>query len=106
MDMTALFFDLNNDIVVTAKFPEITDGTGITAEFYYKDSQTTPDDDPDTLVYQSGVTLGDDGVWFSTFEIPATDNDEAGAFWWRVDAVDVDNKRRTAQRGTLLVESV
>lgn len=106
MDMTALFFPQNNDIVVTAKFPDIIDGTGITAEFWYKYDKTTPDDDPSTSTYTSAMSQGDDQVWYAEFPIPADDNAVAGAFWWRVDAVDSFNKRRTANCGTLLVEAV
>jgi len=106
MDMTALFFPQNNDIIVTAKFPEITDGTGVTAEFWYKFDKMTPDGDPTTSTYTSNVTLGDDHIWYSEFVIPASDNAITGAFWWRVDAIDSFNHRRTASCGTLLVEAV
>lgn len=108
MDMTALFFPQGNDIVVTAKFPEITDGTGMTAEFWYKFSKVTPDDDPSTLVYQKNLVLGDDGVWYSEFDISAVDNEVTGAFWWRIDCIDATGKRRTPDGacGTLLVEAV
>ena len=106
MDMTALFFPQGNDIVVTAKFPDIIDGTGITAEFWYKDDKGTPDDDPTTMTYTSTMIQGDDEIWYSEFTIPAADNEVTGAFWWRVDAVDAFEKRRTANCGTLLVEAV
>ena len=106
MDMVALFFPQGNDVVVTAKFPDIIDGTGITAEFWYKDNKNTPDDDPTTVMYTSAIVQGDDQVWYSEFTIPATDNEVTGAFWWRVDAIDSFNKRRTANCGTLLVEAV
>lgn len=105
MDMTALFFFQNNDIIVTAKFPEIVDGTGVTAEFWYKPDKSTPDSDPANLTYTSNVIQGDDAVWYSQFQIPAEDNMIAGAFWWRVDAIDALSNRRTAGCGTLLVEA-
>jgi hypothetical protein len=106
MDMTALFFAQNNDIIVTAKFPDIIDGTGITAEFWYKADKTTPDDDPSTSTYTSNMIQGDDEIWYSQFSIPADDNAASGAFWWRVDAIDSFSQRRTAGCGTLLVEAV
>lgn len=106
MDMTALFFPQNNDIVVTARFPEITDGTGVTTEFWYKDNKTTPDSDPTSVSYQSILARGTDDVWYAQFNIPATDNEVTGAFWWRVDAIDTLNRRMTANCGTLLVEAV
>jgi hypothetical protein len=107
MDMTALFFHQNNDIVVIAKFPDISDGSGIVTEFWYKEDRFTLDTDPSTRTY-SGTTLvlGTDGIWTSQFSIPASDNALTGAFWWRVDAIDAQNHRRTAQCGTLLVEAV
>lgn len=106
MDMTALFFPQNNDIVVTAKFPEITDGTGIVTEFWYKDNRFTADSDPSSTSYQAEMIQGDDSVWYSEFDIPAADNLVTGAFWWRVDAIDAQNKRMTASAGTLLIEAV
>jgi len=108
MNMTALFFPQGNDIVVTAKFPEITDGTGVTAEFWYKPDKTTPDSDPANTTFTSSVTLGSDEIWFSQFSIPAADNAVPGAFWWRVDCIDSTGKRRTPDGacGTLLVEAV
>ena len=106
MNMTALFFPQNNDIVVTAKFPEITDGTGVTTEFWYKDSKDVPDSDPTSVSYQSVLSHGTDNVWYAQFNIPAADNEVTGAFWWRVDAIDAENRRMTANCGTLLVEAV
>lgn len=106
MNMTALFFPQGNDVVVTAKFPDIVDGAGITAEFWYKDDKTTSDDDPGTLSYSAPLVQGDDQIWYSEFDIPGTDNIDTGAFWWRVDAIDSFSKRRTAGCGTLLVEAV
>lgn len=106
MDMVSLFFPQNNDIVVTAKFPDISDGTGIVTEFWYKDNRFVSDIDPTSTNYQSEMVRGDDNVWYSEFDIPATDNTIPGAFWWRVDAVDTLNKRMTASAGTLIVEAV
>jgi hypothetical protein len=107
MDMTSLFFKQNNDVVVTAKFPDFTSGAGITTEFWYKDNKYASDSDPSSRSYTGTVlTQGTDGLWFSNFTIPAADNAVTGAFWWRVDATDATNKRRTAQCGTLLVEAV
>jgi hypothetical protein len=107
MDMTTLFFPQNNDIVVTAKFPDFTTGAGIITKFWYKNNKFTADSDPTSISF-TGTTLtqGTDGLWFSTFSIPAANNVMTGAFWWRVDATDSLNKRRTAQCGTLLVEAV
>jgi hypothetical protein len=106
-DTTSLFFYQNNDIVVIAKFPDITDGTGVTTEFWYKDNKFTADTDPSSTMYVGdALTVGTDGIWFTQFHIPATHNALTGAFWWRVDAIDTQNHRRTAQCGTLLVEAV
>jgi hypothetical protein len=104
---TALFFPQNNDVVVTAKFPGITDATGITAEFWCKTDRYTSDEDPASVMY-SGTALqqGSDGLWYSQFSVPATDNQLPGAYWWRVDAIDADNHRSTANSGTLLVQAV
>jgi hypothetical protein len=108
MDMTALFFPQGNDVVVTAQFPGISDGTGMSSEFWYKTDKTTPDTDPTSLSFESTVIPDPEnaGQTMSQFSIPATDNDEAGAFWWRVDVIDVNSHRRTASCGTLLVEAV
>jgi hypothetical protein len=106
LPLTALFFPVNNDVVVTAQFPQITDGTGMTSNFWYKDSKTIPDTDPTSVSYPSDIIQNEVGVWFAQFSIPAANNAIAGAFWWRVDAIDVENKCRTAACGTLLVEAV
>jgi hypothetical protein len=108
MDTTVLFFPRGNDIIVTARFPDISDGTGVTAEFYYKDNRVTADTDPSTMTYSSSVRPdpGNPGATMSVFTIPGTDNDDPGAFWWRVDVIDALLSRRTASCGTLLVEAV
>jgi len=107
MDMTALFFPQNNDIVVTAKFPDITTGAGITTKFWRKNDKNTPDSDPSSKSYTgTALSQGTDSIWFSQFTIPSVDNSSPGMYWWRVDAVDATNKRRTAQSGPLLVEAV
>jgi|SRR5215472_8367203 len=105
LDITVLFFPVNNDITVTAQFPEITDGTGMTAQFWYKDDRYTPDSDPSTNMYQNSIIKDNQGNWFSTFNIPGTANKIAGSFWWRVDAVDAQSKRRTAANGPVLVQA-
>jgi len=107
VDKTALFFPQNNDIVVTAKFPDIGSGSGVTTQFWYKDNRETSDTDPTNNMYAgSPLTAGTDGVLFTQFDIPSEDNQLTGAFWWRVDAIDALGNRRTANCGTLLVESV
>ena len=108
MDGQALVFPKGNDVVVTARFPGISDGTGASAEFYYKDNRYIADSDPTTQVYTSSITDDPDnpGATMSQFKIPATDNGVTGAFWWRVDCIDVTDSRRTAAAGTLLVEAV
>ena len=108
MDGQALVFPQGNDVVVTARFPEISDGTGAEAQFYYKDNRYVADSDPGVQVYTSSITDDPDnaGATMSQFKIPATDNSVAGAFWWRVDCIDITNARRTAAAGTLLVEAV
>jgi hypothetical protein len=108
MDMMTLFVPRGNDIVVTARFPGIADGTGMNSEFWYKNDRTTPDNDPSVITFTSPVVAdpANAGSTMSQFSIPATDNAVPGAFWWRVDIMDVLNKRRTVNSGPLLVESV
>ena len=108
MDGQVLLFPQNNDVVVTAQYPGISDGTGSHSEFYYKDNRYIADSDPSTQMYQAPIIPDPDnpGATMSRFTIPADDNLTTGAFWWRVDCVDSLNTRRTAQCGTLLVEAV
>lgn len=108
MDGNVLIFPRNNDVVVTARYPDISDGTGSNSVFYYKDNRYVSDDDPSTQMYQAPIVDDPDnpGATMSQFTIPADDNLITGAFWWRVDCVDSLNSRRTAQCGTLLVEAV
>jgi hypothetical protein len=108
MDGQVLLFPQNKDIVVTARYPDISDGTGSHSEFYYKDSRYTADNDPSTQMYSAPIEQDPDnpGATMSQFTIPADDNLITGAFWWRVDCVDSLNTRRMAQCGTLLVEAV
>jgi hypothetical protein len=108
MDSQVLMFPQGNDIIVTARFPEISDGTGATAHFYYKEDRYSSDSDPSTLVYAASILPDPDnpGATMSTFSVPAADNGINGAFWWRIDAVDSFGKKRTANCGTLLVEAV
>jgi hypothetical protein len=105
---TALVFPRGNDIVVTASFPTISDGTGMSAEFYYKPDRTIDDGDPSVQVYESAVNPDPEnvGATFATFDVPSADNTATGSFWWRVDVLDVDGHRRTADCGPLLVEAV
>jgi hypothetical protein len=108
MDMLALFFKQGDDIVVTAKYPEITDGTGMTAKFYIKDDKTTPDTDPTVLTYDSDVIADPDssGTTLSQFDIPSTDTQGAGALWWKVKVFDATSDERTANQGPLLIEAM
>jgi hypothetical protein len=106
--MDGLVFPRGNDVIVTARFPEISDGTGMSSEFYYKLDRTTDDDDPSVHVYESTVEPDPDneGATLATFDVPASDNASTGSFWWRVDVLDSDGHRRTANCGPLLVEAV
>lgn len=108
MDTTTLFIPLGNDITVTARFPEISDGTGMTSEFWLKPSKMTPDTDPSVSTYTSNIDADPDnvGATMAQFDIPSTDNLSAGALWWRVDIVDSINHRQTANAGPFMVESV
>lgn len=108
MDMVSLFFPQGNDIVVTARYAEISSGAGMTAEFYTKPDKTISDSDPSVMLYQSSVVADPDnlGATLSKFNIPSEDTQLTGAFWWRVDVIDAINNRRTANCGTLLVEAV
>jgi hypothetical protein len=108
MDTTTLFIPRGNDVIVTARFPEIDDGTGMNSEFWYKPNKTTLDTDSAVSMFTSAVVDDPDnaGSTMSTFSIPAEDNEATGVFWWRVDVIDVNSKRRTADCGPLLVEAV
>lgn len=108
MDSQVLYFPQNKDVVVTARYPDISDGSGAHSELYYKDNRYTSDDDPGTQMYSAPIDDDPDnpGATMSVFTIPATDNSVTGAFWWRVDAIDTYNTRRMVQCGTLLVEAV
>jgi hypothetical protein len=108
MDMYVLFFPQGNDVVVTARFPTISDGTGQTATFYYKNDKMTPDSDPSTITYQSDVVPddGNPGATMSQFTVPSSDTQFPGAYWWRIDVTDSFDTNRTAGCGTLLVEAV
>lgn len=108
MDQTGLVFPRGNDVVVTARFPDISDGTGMTAELYTKPDRTTADTDPAVNEYDSPVTADPDnaGATIAHFDVPSTDTGTTGSYWWRVDCVDAAGKRRTAQCGPLMVEAV
>jgi hypothetical protein len=107
MDMEALFFTQGDDIVVTARFPDIPDGNGMTATFYIKPDKTTPDMDPSVLTYDSDVVVDPDntGATLAKFSIPSEDTQLTGAFWWKVRVFDPFSNVRTANQGTLLVEA-
>lgn len=108
MDMTALFFKQGDDIIVTARYAEIPDGAGMSAEFYIKPDKTTPDSDPAVSMYQNDVVDDPDniGATMSVFDIPSEDTQLTGAFWWKVRVVDPFNNSRTANQGPLIVEAV
>lgn len=108
MEMIALFFKQGDDIVVTARYPEISDGTGMTATFYIKDDKTIPDTDPTVLAYDSDVVVDPDnvGMTLSRFDIPSEDTQGAGSLWWKVKVFDPFNNGRTANQGPLLIEAV
>jgi hypothetical protein len=108
MDMIALFFKRGDDIVVTARYAEISDGSGMTATFYIKSDKTTLDTDPSVLTYDSNVVAdpNNTGATMSTFDIPSTDTQDTGAWWWKVRIFDQFNNVRTANQGPLLIEAV
>ena len=108
MQMSALFIPQGNDIVVTAKFPTISDGTGAVAKLYTKPTRYTPDSDPEVMTYEATIDPNPDapGTSMSVFNVPSADTSIAGTYWWRVDAVDQLNKKRTANAGPWLVEAV
>jgi hypothetical protein len=60
MDTTSLMIPRGNDVVVTARFPEIATGTGMSSQFWYKNDKTTPDSDPSVLMVQSTVVSDPD----------------------------------------------
>lgn len=108
MDMLALFFKQGDDVVVTARYPDIPDGSGMTATFYIKDDKTTPDTDATVLTYDADVVADPDnlGATLSNFTIPSEDTQVAGAWWWKVRVFDPFSNVRTANQGTLLIEAV
>jgi hypothetical protein len=57
MDTTALFVPLGNDITVTARFPEISDGTGMSSQFWVKPDKTTPDTESHRQTANAGTFL-------------------------------------------------
>lgn len=108
MDMLALFFKSGDDVVVTARYPDISDGTGMTATLYIKDDKTTPDTDSSVLTYDSDVVADPDnaGQTMSQFDISSADTQATGAFWWKVKVFDPFSNGRTANQGTLIIEAV
>ena len=108
MDMTALFFKQGDDIVVTARYAGIPDGTGMTATFYIKDDKTTDDTDPTVMVYDSDVIADPDnaGATLSKFDIPSADTQETGAWWWKIRVFSPVSNVRTANQGPLLIAAV
>jgi hypothetical protein len=108
MDMVALFFKQGDDIVVTARYAQIPDGTGMTASFYIKDDKTTSDIDPSVLVYDSDVVADPEnaGATLSKFTIPSEDTQVTGAWWWKIRVFDPFSNVRTANQGPLLIEAV
>ena len=108
MDMIALFFKQGNDIIVTARYPDISSGTGMSAKFFFKDDKTTSDTDPSVKVYTSTVIADPDNIvsTMSKFTIPRADTGVPGAYWWKVNLTDAPGSIRTASQGPLLVEAV
>jgi hypothetical protein len=108
MEMLALFFKQGDDIIVTARYSEIPDGTGMTATFYIKDDKTTEDTDPSVMKYDSNVIADPDnvGATLSKFDIPSADTQSTGALWWKVRVFDTFSNARTANQGPLLIEAV
>jgi len=107
MDMQGLCIEQGNDVIVTARWPTIANGSGLSSELYYKPDRYTHDSDPSVEVYTSGLIPDPDnpGATMSQFTIPSADNQVPGIFWWRVDALDINGKRRTAAGGPFMVES-
>lgn len=106
MDYFGLTWPQGNDVVVTARWPDIVDGTGLTSKLYYKPHRSTPDTDPAVNIYSASIVPDPGGTTMSQFNVPAADNGIPGIFWWRVDAVDINSKVRTAAGGPLWVEGV
>jgi len=108
VQQSAMYFPVNNDVIVTVQYPTIGSGTGCQSEFYYKADRTTPDTDPSTVSYAVPVT--DDpqnpGATMSQFTIDAADNAESGAYWWRIDFLDAGSNRTSVGFGPLIVEAV
>jgi hypothetical protein len=108
MEMLTLFFKQGDDVVVTARYPDIPDGTGMTATFYIKGDKTTPDTDSSVLTYDGDVVADPDneGATLSQFKIPSEDTQVTGSSWWKVRVFDPFSNARTANQGPLLIEAV
>jgi hypothetical protein len=106
--MMVLYFPQGNDVVVNVYYPNVSDGTGASSEFYYKPERETPDSDPTTKKYTADVIDNPDstGTCMSTFHIPSADNQTVGALWWRADLVDSSDNRSTVGYGTVIVEAM
>ena len=108
MDMAALFFKRGDDVVVTARYPTISDGTGMTSTFYIKDDKMMSDTDSSVLTYDSDVIDDPDntGATLSQFKIPSEDTQASDSLWWKVRVFDAVGNVRTANQGPLLIEAV
>lgn len=108
MEMLALFFKQGDDIIVTARYAEIPDGTGMTATFYIKDDKMMDDTDPSVTTYDSDIVADPDnlGATLSKFTIPSDDTQDTGAWWWKIRVFDPFSNVRTANQGPLLIEAV
>lgn len=104
-DLQELSFPQRNDVVVTAVFTNVTDGTGATSEFYRKPDRATPDTDPSAIRYTASITQVNN-QWQAQFTVPAADNAVPGVSWWHVDAIDSSGHRKTAAAGPLVVGAV
>lgn len=108
MPLTPLFFPSGKDATVTATFPEISDGTGMTSTYWWKSSREVLDTDPSALSYQSSVTGDPSNVaqTLAQFQIPGADVANAGVYWWRVDVTDTVGHTQTAADGPMLIQAV
>ena len=108
LTMDNLLFQAGKDVVVTARFPGISNSSGMTATFYIKADRVTPDTDSSVQKFSAAVVADPDnvGATMSQFIIPAADTNTPGAWWWRVDVTDSTGKTRTADYGPLLIQAV
>ena len=108
LQMPNLLLQQSKDVLITARFPDMSDGTGMTSTFYIKYDRITPDTDPSVQSYSSSIINDPDnaGATMSQYIIPAADTGMTGVYWWRVDRTDATGKIKTWNYGPLIIQAV